>query len=94
MLYIRVEKGMGERDRCLYERLCIFLGTWRPIFASMSFFDASTKFKPRILAPIYVSLLILLVVLGLWLWKKRREVVMVLVLLIFGLIDRLDSMRR
>jgi 4-amino-4-deoxy-L-arabinose transferase-like glycosyltransferase len=55
------------------------------ILASMSFFDASTKFKPRILAPVYVSLLILLVVFGLWLWRKRRELVIVLVLLIFGL---------
>jgi hypothetical protein len=55
------------------------------ILASMSFFDASTKFKPRILSPVYVSLLILLVVFGLWLWRKRREIVIVLVLLIFGL---------
>lgn len=55
------------------------------VFASMSLFDASTKFKLRILSPIYVSLLILLVVLGLWLWKRRREVVIVLALAIFGL---------
>jgi len=55
------------------------------IFASMSFFDASTKFKPRILSPIYVSLLILLVVVGMWLWNKRREIVMPLVLLIFAI---------
>ena len=55
------------------------------IFASMSFFDASTKFKLRILAPIYVSLLILLVVLGLWLWHKRRELVIVCAALIFGM---------
>lgn len=57
------------------------------IFASMSFFDASTKFKVRILAPVYVSLLILLVVLGVWLWRKRREVVVVLAVVIFGLMS-------
>jgi len=55
------------------------------IFASMSFFDASTKFKPRILSPIYVSLLILVMVLGMWIWNKRREVAIPLALLIFGI---------
>jgi 4-amino-4-deoxy-L-arabinose transferase-like glycosyltransferase len=54
------------------------------ILASMLLFDASTKFKLRILAPIFVSLLILLVALGVWLWKKRREVVIALALFIIG----------
>ncbi len=53
------------------------------IFASMSFFDASTKFKVRILAPIYVSLLILLVLFGKWLWDRRREAVITLAVLLF-----------
>jgi hypothetical protein len=48
------------------------------ILASMSFFDASTKFKLRILAPVYVSLLILLVAAGVWSWSKRREIVLAL----------------
>ena len=34
------------------------------VLFSMSFFDASTKFQPRILAPIYVCLLVLLVAFG------------------------------
>ena len=55
------------------------------IFASMSFFDASTKFKPRILSPIFVSLLILAMVFGIWLWNKRREAAILLALFIFGL---------
>ncbi len=55
------------------------------IFASMSFFDASTKFKVRILAPVYVSLLILLVLLGRWLWARRREVAILLAVLAFGM---------
>jgi hypothetical protein len=55
------------------------------VFASMSFFDASTKFKVRILAPIYVSLLILLVLFAQWLWGKRREAVIALAVIIFGL---------
>ena len=43
------------------------------ILASMSLFDASTKFKDRILSPTYVSLLILLVALGVWVWKLQRK---------------------
>ncbi len=54
------------------------------IFASMSFFDASTKFKVRILAPVYVSLLILLVLAGRWLWGRRRAVAIALAVLVFG----------
>jgi 4-amino-4-deoxy-L-arabinose transferase-like glycosyltransferase len=41
------------------------------IISSMMLFDASTKFKPRILAPVYVSLFVLLVLLGYWIWQKR-----------------------
>jgi 4-amino-4-deoxy-L-arabinose transferase-like glycosyltransferase len=55
------------------------------ILASMSFFDASTKFKLRILAPVYVSLLILLVAAGVWSWSKRREIVLALGVLVFSL---------
>ena len=54
------------------------------IIASMLMFDAATKFKLRILAPVLVSLLILLVVFGVWLRNKRREVVIVLTLLLLG----------
>lgn len=54
------------------------------IVASMSLFDASTKFRLRILAPVYVSLLILALALGMWLWLRRREIVIVLALVVFG----------
>ncbi len=47
-------------------------GYFASILSSMMLFDASTKFKLRINAPIYVSLLILLVWLGFWLWGKRN----------------------
>lgn len=59
------------------------------IFSSMMLFDASTKFKLRILSPVYVSLLILLVYFGYWLWQKRntflRGVVAVFAILILVL---------
>jgi hypothetical protein len=54
------------------------------ISASMSLFDASTKFRLRILAPIYVSLLILALAVGMWLWLRRREIVIILALIVFG----------
>jgi hypothetical protein len=41
------------------------------IVSSMLLFDASTKFKLRINAPMYVSLLIMLVFFIHWLWQKR-----------------------
>jgi 4-amino-4-deoxy-L-arabinose transferase-like glycosyltransferase len=46
-------------------------GYMASIISSMLLFDASTKFKLRILSPVYVSLLILLVFFGYWLWQKR-----------------------
>jgi 4-amino-4-deoxy-L-arabinose transferase-like glycosyltransferase len=54
------------------------------IIASMLMFDAATKFKLRILAPVLVSLFILLVAFGIWLRSKRREVVIVVTLLLLA----------
>lgn len=54
------------------------------IVASMLMFDAATKFRLRILAPVLVSLLILLVVFGIWLRSRRREIVAVLLVLVLG----------
>jgi len=59
-------------------------GYFSSIVATMLFFDASTKFQPRILAPLEVSFLVLLVALGVWLWGKRREVVIVVTVLIMA----------
>jgi 4-amino-4-deoxy-L-arabinose transferase-like glycosyltransferase len=54
------------------------------IVASMLMFDAATKFRLRILAPVLVSLLILLVGFGIWMRSRRREVVIVGMLLLLG----------
>ena len=51
------------------------------IISSMMLFDASTKFRLRILSPVYVSLLILFVLLGSWLWTKRAMLWRALVVL-------------
>jgi hypothetical protein len=42
------------------------------IVSSMLLFDASTKFKLRILSPVYVTLLILFVWFGYWAWQNRN----------------------
>lgn len=55
------------------------------ILSSMTWFDASTKFQLRILAPVYVSLLIMLVYLGCWLWQKQKTTPILLSLIIFSL---------
>ena len=52
------------------------------VLVSMSFFDASTKFQPRILAPVYVCLLVLLVAFGAWLWRKGQLVPRICVILL------------
>ena len=54
------------------------------ILASMLMFDAATKFKLRILAPVLVSLLILLVVFGVWLRNRQRIVAILLTILVLG----------
>lgn len=55
------------------------------ILSSMTLFDASTKFQLRIVAPVYISLLIMLVYAGYWLWQKQKAVTILLSLLIFSL---------
>lgn len=52
------------------------------IVFSMFFFDASTSFQDRILAPVYISLLIAIVLLGVWLWRSGRRSLQVLVIVL------------
>jgi 4-amino-4-deoxy-L-arabinose transferase-like glycosyltransferase len=54
------------------------------IVASMTLFDAATRFKLRILSPVFVALLILLVHVGVWLGSKRREFAIALVFIFLG----------
>ncbi len=55
------------------------------IVASMTMFDAATKFKLRILAPVFVGLLILLVAFGIWMRKKQRPLVIIATIFLFGI---------
>lgn len=55
------------------------------IISSMTWFDASTKFQLRIVAPVYVSLLIMLVYFSCWLWQKQKTISILLSIIIFSL---------
>ena len=78
-------EGVGVRETISFTTGLYIFGYIASIIASMLLFDASTKFQLRILAPVFASLLILLVVLGVWLWRKRREIAIVLALLVIGI---------
>jgi dolichyl-phosphate-mannose-protein mannosyltransferase len=87
----RARRHRQEAEQAVHPEVISFttglyiFGYLASVFASMSFFDASTKFKLRILSPLYVSLLILAVMFGVWLWGRRRAVVIGLAVLVFGL---------
>lgn len=53
-----------------YSTALYMFGYLSAVLFSMSFFDASTKFQPRILAPLYTSFMLLLVACGTWLWRS------------------------
>jgi 4-amino-4-deoxy-L-arabinose transferase-like glycosyltransferase len=55
------------------------------IISSMLMFDAATKFRLRILAPMFVCLLILLIYLGVWLRDKNRPVIVGMTLVFLAL---------
>ena len=73
------------------------------IVSSMLLFDASTKFKLRINAPMYVSLLIMLVFFLHWLWQKRAIywrglaatiTIFILVFSAYGMFDSVTQLRK
>lgn len=55
------------------------------IVASMTLFDAATKFRLRILSPVFVGLLILLVAFGIWMRRKQRPLVIVATILVMAI---------
>jgi 4-amino-4-deoxy-L-arabinose transferase-like glycosyltransferase len=54
------------------------------ILAAMTMFDAATKFRLRIVSPVFICLLILLVYLGIWLRNKNRGAVIILTIVFIG----------
>jgi hypothetical protein len=52
------------------------------ILFSMFFFDASTPFHDRILAPVYIALLTAFVMLGVWMWRTKKWPVQTVVIIL------------
>ena len=77
--------GMEAREVLSFTTGLFIFAYLASMVASMLMFDAATKFKLRILAPVLVSLLILLVVFGIWLRNRRPVLVLVLMLLALGI---------
>lgn len=71
----------GRLEILSFTNALYVFGYLASIVSSMMLFDASTKFKLRILSPVYVALLILLVLFGNWLWNRRAIFWRVLVVL-------------
>jgi hypothetical protein len=76
--------GKESREVITFTTALYLLAYLASIVASMTMFDAATKFKLRILAPVFVCLLILLVYLGIWLRKKNHVVVVLLTFVFLG----------
>jgi 4-amino-4-deoxy-L-arabinose transferase-like glycosyltransferase len=76
-------EGKGEqrwREVISFTAALFLFAYLASIISSMLMFDAATKFRLRIVAPMYVSLLILLVYLGVWLRDRNRPLVILMTL--------------
>ncbi|HET6596362.1 MAG TPA: phospholipid carrier-dependent glycosyltransferase [Anaerolineales bacterium] len=76
--------GIEAREVLSFTTALFIFAYLASIVASMLMFDAATKFKLRILAPVLVSLLILLVVFGIWLRNRRPGVALTLMLVVLA----------
>ena len=81
-----LEKGGKESREVISFTTGLYIFAYlASIIASMTMFDAATKFKLRILSPVFVGLLILAVALGIWMRKKYRPFVAVVLVIVLGL---------
>ena len=76
--------GKESREVITFTTALYLFAYLASIVASMTMFDAATKFKLRILAPVFVCLLILLVYAGIWLSKRNRVAVVAFALIFLG----------
>jgi hypothetical protein len=83
---LALERGGKEsREVISFTTGLYILAYLASIVASMTMFDAATKFKLRILSPVFVGLLILVVALGIWMRKNYRSSVAVMLVVVLGL---------
>jgi 4-amino-4-deoxy-L-arabinose transferase-like glycosyltransferase len=80
-----LERGGQETREIISFTVALFIFAYlASIVTTMTLFDAATKFRLRILAPVYVGLFILLVYAGIWLRNRNRLVVIILTFVILG----------
>jgi hypothetical protein len=72
--------GKESREVITFTTALYLFAYLASIVASMTMFDAATKFKLRILSPVFVCLLILLIYAGIWLRKRNFGLVVALTL--------------
>jgi len=76
--------GKESREVITFTTALYLFAYLASIVASMTMFDAATKFKLRILSPVFVCLLILVVYAGIWLRKRNRGVVIAFTIILLG----------
>jgi len=82
---VELKRSGREAREVISFAVCLFIFAYlASIVASMTMFDAATKFKLRILAPVFVGLFIMLVYAGIWLRNRNRIVVIILTLIVLG----------
>lgn len=74
--------GKESREVISFTAGLFILAYLASIVASMMLFDAATKFKLRILSPVFLGLFILMIYAGIWLRNKNRPVVILLTLVV------------
>jgi len=74
--------GKESREVISFTAGLFILAYLASIIASMMLFDAATKFKLRILSPVFLGLFILMIYAGIWLRNKNRPVVILLTLVV------------
>jgi 4-amino-4-deoxy-L-arabinose transferase-like glycosyltransferase len=80
-----LERGGREAREVISFVVALFIFAYlASIFSAMTLFDAATKFKLRILSPVYVGLFILLVYSGIWLRNRNRLAVILLTFVFLG----------
>lgn len=89
----RAKEGQGAGEVISFTTALYIFAYLASIIASMLMFDAATKFRLRILAPTFVSVLIMLIYFGIWLRNKNRPLVVVLtiVFLAFSAYKQLNT---
>ncbi|MFZ5904355.1 MAG: phospholipid carrier-dependent glycosyltransferase [Chloroflexota bacterium] len=71
--FVRGSAAKESGETLSFTNALYIFGYLAAVLSSISLFDASTPLKVRILAPVYLPLLLLLTGAGMWLWNRRQR---------------------